>query len=160
MYNYCHVIQCCELVLIFSAGCADKLVVQAFTSGIAFGHSNEHHSLFISLRKGKNATIDFYNREGDDMEAHKGDIWALDLSKTELPCFDFRDVDKIALVANSNDGWNIESVTTMLGVNGWHGTRWALLTVDMDANFWIDANAGEDRKWRYLTRVWWHPQRG
>ena len=135
------------------------MYVQAFTSGVPFGYSNEHHSLFFSLKSGENVTLPFYNRPEDDMQAHKGDLWVFDFSTTDLPCFDYHDVDKVVLVENSNDGWHIESVTTILSIKGLHHKSWALLTVDLDANFWIDGNAGDDRKKHELTRVKLFPSR-
>ena len=137
---------CDEYNLIFLyAGCAAKLYVMAFTSTESGGGSDRHHDLFISLKNRRSKlnftkTISFFNRQGDDMQTNKGDLWTFDFSQSEyadFPCFSPNDVDELAIVPTNSDDWHIESIATVLSMNTKHGIRFVPLTIDMEANVWI-----------------------
>ena len=109
----------------------------AFTSTVSGGGSDRHHDLFISFKNGSNVTIPFFNRQGDDMDTNKGDLWTFMLSDYNLHCLSYYDFKKLAIVQSNTDTWHIESVTSILKGNACKGPRYYPLTIDMEANRWI-----------------------
>ena len=70
--------------------------MMAFTSTLHGGGSDRHHDLFINMMSelNFNSIISFYNRQGDDMQSNKGDLWTFDFSENDnFPCFSHSDVD-------------------------------------------------------------------
>ena len=108
-----------------------------FTSIADGGNSEQHHSLFISFNNKPSVTIPFYDRTGEDMSHNKVDMWIFNTGKHNLPCFTKCDVDQVAIVQNGTDNWHIHSVFTLVTSNTQNGTKYSLLTADMEANRWI-----------------------
>lgn len=84
-------------------------------------------------------TFPFYDRPGDDLQSNKGDLWEFSLSGN---CITLSAIQRVSIVADGTDGWNIGSVVTL--VRDPVG-RIQVLTRDFDANFWIDTDNGYDR---------------
>ena len=51
-----------------------------------------------------------YDRPGDDYLSNKGDLWELSLSG----CVRLTELQRVSIVENGNDGWNIESIVTLV----------------------------------------------
>ena len=72
------------------------------------------------------------------MQTNKGDLWTFDFSEYEdIPCFSHSDVDQLAIVPSNTDSWHIDSIATILSINGYCGMQFLPLTIDMEANRWI-----------------------
>ena len=54
--------------------------------------------------------MDLYDRPGDDYMPNKGDLWELSLSG----CIRVPELQSVSIVENGNDGWNIESIMTLV----------------------------------------------
>ena len=92
----------------------------------------------------------FYNRPGDDAVEHKGDLWSFAVSAFGIPggCVRINDIEKVFVIESSNDGWNIQSIVTI--VRDQYG-GFQLLTRDFDVNQWIDGNAHHSHERFELT---------
>ena len=111
----------------------------AFTTDIKHGCSDDLPSLSLRLKTGKEGTVAFYgHEEGNDMSKDKGDLWAFKISNFEFgTCIRKKsDISGVTILNGGSDGWNIESVVTMLH----RGHEYDLLTVNMDVKRWIDGN--------------------
>ncbi len=73
----------------------------------------------------------------DAFMRNKGDMWTYKFSDFGFPysCIKIGDIKSIAIDAHSPDGWNIESITTL--VKDTEG-GYALLTSDLGVNRWVD----------------------
>ena len=75
--------------------------------------------------------------------SNKGDLWELSLSG----CITIRDLQRVSIIENGNDGWNIESIVTLVS----DSSNIQLLTQDFDINCWIDGNGPTSHKQLDLT---------
>ena len=81
---------------------------------------------------------------------NKGDLWKLSL-ETDFDftdCITVKQIENMALLENSNDGWHIDSIVTFLVVNPYY---WALSSADFDVNRWVDKNGDPTSKQFILT---------
>ena len=125
----------------FLGSCITVLYIMAFTSGI--GGANAHESAHeIELKvNGVRRKGNLPNLVGDDYQKNKGDLW-----KISVPSFGFGDscikkneVENIALVEDSNDGWHIDSIVTFFGTsNG----QFELASMDINTFRWVDGDQG------------------
>jgi hypothetical protein len=131
-----------------SSWCLTRLYVMAFTSGLRNAGSNGVHAIQVYAR-GLVRTVRFYNRPGNDYYPHKGDLWKINFSSFRFPyCIKVGDIRRISIIAAHNDGWNIDSIVTLVGARG----RYNVVTVNLHANRWIDRNGpSAHRRWD-LTR--------
>ena len=88
--------------------------------------------------------MDLYNRPGDDYLLNKGDLWELSLSSG---CIKLSEVQKVSVVENGNDGWNIGSIVTLVS----DSTNIQVQTEDFDVNYWIDGDGAVSHKQLDLT---------
>ena len=107
----------------------------AFTSGVASAGSNSHHSVEI-LSNGVVRHMRLYDRPGDDMLSHKGDLWKINFSNFHFsdPCITLGEIQSVSIIESNNDGWNIDSIVTLVKDSG-DGIQ--VLTQDLDVNRWI-----------------------
>ena len=104
---------------LFLGYCITVLYIMAFTSGYidAQTHASAHQ---IELKvNGVHLKRNLPNLVGNDYQKNKGD-----LCKICVPDFGFGDscikkneVENIALVEDSNDGWHIDSIVTFFGTS-------------------------------------------
>ena len=127
------------------------LYVLAFTSGIARADSDSTHRIQL-ISHGVARDIPQYNRPGDDMQNNKGDLWVYPLTEFGFStnCMQFTDIQGAAILAGGNDGWNIESIATIVGDGK---NRYGLLTADFNVNRWIDGDESSSQKHFTLTRL-------
>ena len=83
----------------------------AFTSDLSGASSDTSHSIQLQYN-GAVKTMALYDRPGDDYMSNKGDLWELSLSGWQ--CIKIRDLQRVSIIANGNDGWNIESIVTLV----------------------------------------------
>ena len=129
-------------LLIVSGSCLSKLYVMAFTSGLSGASSDTSHSVQLQYN-GAVKTMDLYNRPGDDYLSNKGDLWELSLSA----CIKIPEIQRVSIVENGNDGWNIESIVTLVS----DSSNIQVLTQDFDVNCWIDGDGAASHKQLDLT---------
>ena len=120
-----------------TADCLDKFYIMAFTSGVNHAGSDAGHAVEI-VADGHVRNLELYDRPGNDYYQHKGDLWKYDLARFNFPisCLTISKIQKVSIIENSNDGWNIDSIVTLVGSSG----RFQVLTEDIDVNRWIDGN--------------------
>lgn len=111
----------------------------AFTSGVAHAGSDNGHSVQVRLSGGQTRHVRLYDRPGDDMLAHKGDLWKISFSSFGFSdsCIQIGEIQQVAITERSNDGWNIESIVTLVKDSS-GGVQ--TLTQDLDVYRWIDGN--------------------
>ena len=126
-----------------SGSCLSNLYVIAFTSGQSGASSDTSHSIQLQYN-GAVKTMDLYNRPGDDYLSNKGDLWELSLSSG---CIKLSEVQRVSIVENGNDGWNIGSIVTLVS----DSTNIQVLTEDFDVNCWIDGDSAASHKQLDLT---------
>ena len=124
---------------IFCTGCATELYLMAFTSTLAYAGTDDLPSLFVKLA-GEEKSLAFYNHVGvDDLTKGKGDLWKFQIANFNFitdTCITKSDITGVTIHNGGDNGWNIESVVTVL--HG--GLSFDLLTANMDVNRWIDGN--------------------
>ena len=124
--------------------CINFLYVVAYTTGIKHAGADSSHR--IELRaKGVTKVKVLPNLPGDDFSPSKGDLWTLSIKDYFglYGCITKDDIQGIALLSGSNDGWHIDSVVTYVAVNQ---RMWELSSVDLDANRWIDGDSSHTYK--------------
>lgn len=135
-----------------SGGCATELYVSAFTSGVKNAGSDNSPHLSVKLRTGEEKTLRLYDRPGNDMLSNKGDLWTLKISafhfKTDS-CIRKKDIGEIIVHNGGNDGWNIESILTILH----SANTFEVITANMHVNRWVDGNGSVQQRQYALTNV-------
>ena len=128
--------------------CLDKFYIMAFTSGRKNAGSDGRHTVEIRAH-GYVRKLRLYNRPGNDYAKHKGDLWKLRISSFHFPfsCLTIRKIQKVSIIESSDDGWNIDSIVTLVGSRG----RFKVLTQNLDVNHWINGNGHLTHKRFTLT---------
>ena len=103
----------------------------AFTSDLSGASSDTSHSIQLQYN-GAVKTMALYDRPGDDYMSNKGDFWELGLSG----CIKIRDLQRVSIIASGNDGWNIESIVTLVS----DSLNIQVLTQNFDVDRWIDGD--------------------
>ena len=136
------------LLIDSTAECLDKLYIMAFTSGINNAESDAGHAVEI-LAGGRVRNLRLYNRPGDDYYKHKGDLWKYNIASFNFPnsCLTISNIQQVSIIERSNDGWNIDSIVTLVGAGG----RFQVLTQDLDVNRWIDGDGHHTHRRFELT---------
>ena len=126
-----------QLLIDSTDACLDKLYIMAFTSGRRNAGSDDGHTVEI-LAGGYVRNLRLYNRPGDDYAKHKGDLWKFNIDSFYFPfsCLTISKIQTVSIIESSDDGWNIDSIVTLVGVNG----SFKVLTQDLDVNRWIDGD--------------------
>ena len=122
----------------YTDACLTRLYVMAFTSGVDDAGSDTSHIVEVQAA-GQVRSVVLYDRPGDDMQKNKGDLWKIDFSDFHFTvgCITIDEINGVSIVENGNDGWNIDSIVTMVkdddgGVEA--------LTQDLDVFCWIDGD--------------------
>ena len=90
--------------------------------------------LSVCLRNGTHGCVRFSDRRGDDFSPSKGDIWRFGITSFGFSkCITKEHIETVTIEAGRNDGWNIESVMTVLD---------GRLQFDVHVNRWIDGYGG------------------
>ena len=128
--------------------CLDKLYIMAFTSGIDNAQSDSAHAVEI-LAAGDVRTLQLYNLPGNDYSQNKGDLWKYNIASFNFPssCLTISSIQKVSIIESSNDGWNIDSIVTLVGAGG----CFQVLTQDLDVNRWIDGDRHDTHRSFKLT---------
>ena len=126
-----------QLLIDSTDTCLDKLYIMAFTSGRRNAGSDDGHAIEI-LAGGRVRSLRLYDRPGNDYYPHKGDLWKYNIASFHFPfsCLTISNIQRVSIIENSNDGWNIDSIVTLVGARG----RFQVLTQNLDVNRWIDGN--------------------
>ena len=69
-------------------------------------------------------------------ESNKGDLWTFSLSS--YGCITLSDIQYVSVVANGNDGWNIQSIVTLVSES--NVDRIQVLSQNFDVFYWIDGD--------------------
>ena len=129
------------------------LFVMAFTSGYSSAGTNDSPYISIHLRNGDEAERRLYDRPGDDMARNKGDLWSFPISNFNFRrthCVSKRDISHVIIREGGNDGWNIESIVTVLEYPRY---RYDVVSADFNVNRWIDGDDQNDEHRRYSLRI-------
>lgn len=121
--------------------CLTKLYVMAYTSDLRYAGSDNSHAIeltFMADGQTEVQTVPLYNLPGDDYFKNKGDLWVFDISAFSESCVTVGNIESVSIVADSNDGWNIASIVTL--VRDAEGKD-QLLTSDFGVNRWIDGDS-------------------
>ncbi len=115
----------------------------AFTSDENYAGSDGDFYVELQLRNGQTGQAELYNRPGDDYSPNKGDLWAFDLQSdfgfSDCFCYE-RDVSNITLTPGGNDGWNIQTIFTILKI----GNDYTILSADVNVYKSLDGNGAAD----------------
>ena len=122
-------IYCCSSCL---AACIDEVIVMTFTSDRNNAESTENFDLELEVN-GDTYIADF----GTATKAG-GQLWKFAISDFHnIPsCVTKQDIEEIAIEEDTDNGWNIQSVLTVLKAGG----DYELATMDLDVFPWIDGN--------------------
>lgn len=124
----------------------------AFTSGLpAAGAGAQTHAVEIQA-SGDVRNIRLYDRPGDDMLEHKGDLWKINMTNFHFndQCITISEITRVSIIEHSFDGWNIDSIVTFVkDASG--GIQ--VLTQNLDVNRWIDGNNHHSHRRFELTNA-------
>ena len=122
--------------------CISYLYISAFTSNLLHSQSNTDHNVSL-LAKGVESTIKLPDLPKGKFQQGEGDLWKLSI-ETDFnitTCITLDDIQSISLVAASDDGWNIGSITTFAVVSS---DCKKLITADYDVNRWVDGDGDDE----------------
>ena len=127
----------------FLGTCLTSLYVIAFTSSQTDSVSDTSHSIQVQIN-GAVRTRPLYDRDGDDYLANKGDLWSISFSDFGFSesCITISEIQRVSVVENANDGWNIETIVTL--VSGSNNLQ--LLTRDFNVFRWIDGDGAASHR--------------
>ena len=139
------------LSLTTTSPCIHYLYIMAYTSDKLFSGSDQKHRIEIQAN-GLTKTEDLPDLPENDFSPSKGDLWKLSISSYFgfTGCITKNDIQSIAILAGSNDGWNIDSIVTYVASSE---HDWELSSVDLDVDRWIDQNSKSSYKGFQLTLV-------
>ena len=139
------------LSLTTAGPCIHYLYVMAYTSDKLFSGSDQKHRIEMQANE-LTKTAGLPDLPENDFSPSKGDLWKLSISDHFgfTSCITKRDIQGIAILAGSNDGWNIDSIVTYVASSE---DDWKLSSVDLDVNRWIDQNSKLSYKRFQLTLV-------
>ena len=137
----------------FIDSCLKKLYILAFTSGVRHGGSDRSHGVKIILSGGRSRLLRLYDRPGNDMLSNKGDLWKINFSNFRFGdrCITLKEIKGAIIVAQSNDGWHIDSIVTFVGDSQ---GRVQVLTQNFNAFRWVDGNGHYSHRHFDLTMAW------
>ena len=121
----------------------------AFTSGVSNAGSDNHHTVEIQA-SGEVRNLRMYDRPGNDMLSHKGDLWKINFSDFHFAdsCIRIPEIRRVSIIERNNDGWNIDSIVTLVkDTSG--GIE--VLTQNLDVYRWIDGNTHHSHRRFELT---------
>ena len=124
----------------------------AFTSGIKNAGSDQGPHMTIELKTREKKDVRLYNRPGNDMSPNKGDLWQFRIPSLHFrtdKCIRKADIKEIIIHNGGKDGWNIESIVTILR----SGNSYQMLTANMHVNRWVDSNQSIAERQYVLTKV-------
>ena len=77
------------------------------------------------------------------------DLWKYNIASFHFPfsCVTISNIKKVSIIESGNDGWNIDSIVTLVGAGG----RFKVLTQDLDVYRWIDGNGHHTHRRFTLT---------
>ena len=147
-----------SIYLPISDNCIDWLYIMAFTSGVPDGGSDGVHVVEMRVSgetRPITRPVTLPNLPGDEYFPHKGDLWKLNLQNDFhfTSCVQLHEIEYIAIEEHNNDGWNIDSIVTILRDDAGGAKYYQLATVDMDINRWIDGDGHYDHRRFELTLV-------
>ena len=121
----------------------------AFTSDVPAGGSDAGHTVEVQA-SGEVRNLQLYDRPGDDMLTHKGDLWKINFSDFRFgdQCISLEEIQRVSIIESSNDGWNIDSIVTLVR-DSENGIQ--VLTQNLDVNRWIDGDDHWSRRRFQLT---------
>ncbi len=105
---------------------------------VKHGGSDKSHQVELTIG-GVTRRRTLYDRVGDDMLHNKGDLWKMKISDfCRYRCVKLGDIKRVAIVAANNDGWNIDSIVTV--VKDVYGKTF-ILTQNLDVYRWVDGDS-------------------
>lgn len=125
----------------------------AHTSGVQHAGADQGHAVQM-VAKGQIRSARLPNLPGDDYYPNKGDLWKITLGSTGFGfsgCIRKGDITSITLTERSNDGWNIDSVITILKASYYNWNAYEVATMDMDVNRWVDGDSATENRRFELT---------
>lgn len=139
-----------------ASNCITDIYVFVHTSrlGGTGGGTNDNHMHDIKFRT-SSATYksSLFDQPGDQASIGKGDLWKLDLNDHfHVPwgtCIRKSDITYVAIEEDSNDGWLIDSVVTVIEKEQGDET----LTINLDEHQWIDGD-GNPNEQPGVVRIW------
>ena len=127
----------CHCLQHTAADCLDEIYVLAFTSGLSYAGSDDCPKIEIQAG-GHIRSLNLPDLPGNEHQKNKGDLWKIEISDFSFPgCITTRDIEKISIEEDGNDGWNIDSIVTFFKSNP---DSYQLASVDFDENRWIDGD--------------------
>ena len=127
-----------------SAQCIRYLYIMAHTSDLKYSETNGTHKVELKTKQVTKA-IPLPDLPGNEQSTSKGDLWKLNIECDFgfSGCITKDDIEGIAFVEASSDGWHIDSVVTYVTADEYN---WKLSSVDLDANKWVDGDSAQSIK--------------
>ena len=127
---------------VYTGQCINYLYISALTSDLSNSQSNTDHNVTL-LAKGVESTIKLPDLPKGKFQQGEGDLWKLSIEAdfNIATCVSLDDIQSISIVAASDDGWNIGSITTFAVVSS---DCKKLISADYDVNQWVDGNGADE----------------
>ena len=126
---------------VYTGQCINYLYISALTSNLPNSQSKTDHNVTL-LAKGVESTIKLPDLPKGKFQQGEGDLWKLSIEAdfSITTCITLDDIQSISLVAASDDGWNVGSITTFAVVSS---DCKKLISADYDVNQWVDGNGAD-----------------
>ena len=139
-----------------SVECVSDLYVLAFTADVHDAGVGDLYPHDIEVETGSPnqiRRIQLHGSWGNQYTRGKGDLFKYKMNAFGFSgdCIKFQYIKRVSIMAGSNDGWNIDSITTH--VRGAENGKFRELTIDMDVHRWVDGNGDDNQKRFDLTNV-------
>lgn len=138
-----------ELLYLHADSCLATLYTIAFTSNEMYAGSDGVQTIQLQYNGSSMQNLTLHDRAGDDFLPNKGDVWESDLS--HFGCITLSGIKRVSVVASSNDGWNIESIVTLVSESTSKFNQIQVLTRDFDIFRWVDGDSMESYRHFDLT---------
>ena len=133
-------------ILPFLDICADSIFLIAFTTHELYARTVDFPFLSLTLTNGAQRELRLRDNPGDEFHADDGDMWQIQISDfgfSGSTCVTYDSINRVTIRAGGNDGWQIDSIMTVLDTDG----VYKALTLDFRVRQWIDG----DDKVSYLS---------
>ena len=111
------------------------------------GGTDNTHDIKFRIRSGVTYKSSLFDLPGDQATIGKGDLWKLNLNThfgvPSGTCIRKSDITNVTIEEDGNDGWLIDSVITVVKKEQDDAEA---LTIDLDAEQWIDGNGNPNEQ--------------
>ena len=139
-------------ILPFLDICADSIFLIAFTTHELYASTVDFPFIQLTLNNNEQRELRLRNNPGDEFQPDDGDMWQIQISDfgfRRSTCVTYDSVNLVTIISGGNDGWQIDSIMTVLETDG----EYQPLTLNFRVRRWIDGDDNAAYRFFDLTKV-------